>query len=420
MSMQFTKASGIISAILLVVVGMFAQQRYEVVGKYLPAPDQDKKNNAQTYTEFAQLINADAPENRQDVDFQTFWEVWGLLERDYIESEDVDAKTMVDGAISGLTASLGDPYTMYLPPKENERSAQDLAGAFHGVGIELGYVDGILAAVSPLSGSPAESAGILPQDLIIHVSDPAKDLDEDTNGWTLPEAVEKIRGPKGSPVTLTVVREGATEPLDIEVTRDEIIVESVEVEFVEHAGKRVAHISLSRFGQRTAEEWNGVVENVLAERGEIDGIVLDMRNNPGGFFDGAIGIASDFIEDGTIVSQVGKFSSKDFEAVGEARLTGIPTVVLVNKGSASASEIVAGAMRDDLQTPIVGTNTFGKGTVQDRRELSNGGGIHITVSKWLLPGGSWIHEEGIPVDVEVEQDFETEADEQLERAIEEL
>ncbi|MFZ1721238.1 MAG: S41 family peptidase [Microgenomates group bacterium] len=420
MSMQFSKVSGLISAILLIVVGMFAQQRYGVVGKYIPAPNQEELDNARTYSAFSELINADVPSERKDVDFQTFWEVWGLLERDYIEADEIDAQTMVDGAISGLASSLGDPYTIYLPPVDNERSAQDLAGAFYGVGIELGYVDGVLAAVSPLSGSPAESAGILPQDLIVHVADPDKDLDEDTNGWTLPEAVENIRGPKGSNVTLTVIREGATEPLEIDVTRDEIIVESVEVEMVEHAGKRVAHISLSRFGERTSEEWDKVVANILAEGSEIDGIVLDMRNNPGGFFDGAIDIASDFIEDGTVVSQVGKFSSKDYEAVGNARLKDIPTVILVNKGSASASEIVAGALRDDLGTKIIGTNTFGKGTVQDRRELSNGGGIHITVSKWLLPGGSWIHDEGIPVDVEVEQDFETETDEQLHKAIETL
>lgn len=418
--MQFSKVSGLISAILLIVVGMFAQQRYGVVGKYIPAPNQEELDNARTYSAFSELINADVPSERKDVDFQTFWEVWGLLERDYIEADEIDAQTMVDGAISGLASSLGDPYTIYLPPVDNERSAQDLAGAFYGVGIELGYVDGVLAAVSPLSGSPAESAGILPQDLIVHVADPDKDLDEDTNGWTLPEAVENIRGPKGSNVTLTVIREGATEPLEIDVTRDEIIVESVEVEMVEHAGKRVAHISLSRFGERTSEEWDKVVANILAEGSEIDGIVLDMRNNPGGFFDGAIDIASDFIEDGTVVSQVGKFSSKDYEAVGNARLKDIPTVILVNKGSASASEIVAGALRDDLGTKIIGTNTFGKGTVQDRRELSNGGGIHITVSKWLLPGGSWIHDEGIPVDVEVEQDFETETDEQLHKAIETL
>lgn len=408
----------LISSLLLIIVGMYAQQRFVVVGNYLPSPSADTQ--VENDASFDQLVNFAQPEEKKQVNFQPFWEVWALLERDYLDKEKIDAETMVDGAIAGLTASLDDPYTMYLSPKDNERSEQELAGAFFGVGIELGYIDGILAAVTPLKGSPAEAAGVLPSDLIIKVTDPKKNLDEETTGWTLPEAVEKIRGEKGDPVTLTIIREGETEPLEISVIRDEIVVESVVSEIVEYNGKKVAHITLSRFGQRTDSEWEGVVKSILSQKNEIDGIVLDMRNNPGGYFDGAITIASDFIKEGVIVTQKGKVTKQDFEARGTARLADIPTVVLVNKGSASASEIVAGAIRDQNHSPLVGENTFGKGTVQDRRELSNGGGIHITVSRWLLPGGSWIHHEGIPVDHEVEQDYDTEEDEQLHGAIEQL
>lgn len=408
----------LISSLLLIIVGMYAQQRFVVVGNYLPSPSADTQ--VENDASFDQLVNFTQPEEKKQVNFQPFWEVWALLERDYLDKEKIDAETMVDGAIAGLTASLDDPYTMYLSPKDNERSEQELAGAFFGVGIELGYIDGILAAVTPLKGSPAEAAGVLPSDLIIKVTDPKKNLDEETTGWTLPEAVEKIRGEKGDPVTLTIIREGETEPLEISVIRDEIVVESVVSEIVEYNGKKVAHITLSRFGQRTDSEWEGVVKSILSQKNEIDGIVLDMRNNPGGYFDGAITIASDFIKEGVIVTQKGKVTKQDFEARGTARLADIPTVVLVNKGSASASEIVAGAIRDQNHSPLVGENTFGKGTVQDRRELSNGGGIHITVSRWLLPGGSWIHHEGIPVDHEVEQDYDTEEDEQLHGAIEQL
>ena len=414
-----TTLSTIIMCFALVLAGGLAEYRFgllERVASRAPESIVGRPGGV----EHSRLESAAAPRDKSSVDFGVFWEVWQMLESEYIDQDALDADTMVHGAIQGLTASLGDPYTMYLPPEENEKSAADLAGSFFGVGIELGYVDGILAAVTPLVGTPAEAAGVLPGDLIIKVSDPTKELSETTEGWSLSEAVEAIRGPKQTPVILTILREGVDEPFDVTIYRDEIVVKSVELEFVEHEGKRVAHIKLSRFGQRTNGEWDDVVTSILAERSSIAGIILDMRNNPGGYFDDSISIASEFITSGVIVSQKDVDGQQDYNARGKARLTGIPVEVLVNKGSASASEIVAGALRDQLGAKLIGTQTFGKGTVQDRRELSNGGGIHITISRWLLPSGEWIHEEGIPVDVTVEQDFDTEADEQLLKAIEEL
>ncbi|NCS97799.1 MAG: S41 family peptidase [Candidatus Pacebacteria bacterium] len=417
---KISSLSNVIMAVALVLAGSLIEYRFHSLEMISKNAASSVTSNDATAEQLSKLIDTDAPIDKSDVDFGIFWEVWKLLERDYIDQDKLDADKMVHGAISGMTASIGDPYTMYLPPELNERSAADLAGSFYGVGIELGYVDGILAAIAPLSGTPADKAGVRAGDLIINVKDEAKGFDESTEGWSLNKAVENIRGPKDTPVILTIVREGETEPLEVTIYRGEIIVKSVEVDFVENTGKRVAHIKLSRFGERTNAEWDEVVTEIVAQKDSIDGVVLDMRNNPGGFFNDAIYIASEFIKSGVIVSQKDVLQQQDYQAQGKGRLVGMPVEVLVNKGSASASEIVAGALRDQLQAKLVGQKTFGKGTVQDRRELSNGGGIHITIARWLLPSGEWIHENGIPVDVEVEQDYDTEADEQLLKAIEVL
>lgn len=378
-------------------------------------------SNESTTDSKIEVKNAE-PEVAKAVDFRTFWEVWRLLESDYVDSTKLDATKMLDGAIGGLTSSLGDPYTVYLPPNDNQRSGEDLAGAFFGVGIELGYVDNTLAVVSPLKGTPAERAGLKPGDMILHVKDDSKNFSQDTSGWSLNEAVSHIRGAKGTSVILTIYRKDDAEkkePFEVTLQREEIVVNSVELSYSEHNGKRVAHIKLSRFGERTKSEWDTAVKDILAQK-NLAGIVLDMRNNPGGFFDGAIDIASDFVESGVVVSQKGKFTSQDYKAKGSARLAKYQVEVLVNRGSASAAEIVAGALRDRKDAKLIGEKTFGKGTVQDRRELANGGGIHITVARWLMPKGEWIHETGIPVNIEVKDDPKTEADEVLVKAIDEI
>ena len=406
-------------SLLLIVLGLTLGFRYaregEILGLRLGFLDSLAQREQNTNLSSLIDSSADAP-----VSMNTFWEVWNLLERDYLETDKIDQSKMIDGAISGMVWGLGDPYTTYLPPEDNEKAGEDLAGSFYGVGIELGYVNGIVGVIAPLNGSPAEEAGILAGDMIIHVKDESKDLDEDTTDWTLDDAVKQIRGQKGVPVYLTVMRENSNEPKVIEIVRDEIIVESVELEFVEYNGKRVAHLKVSKFGERTMTEWNAAVKDILSQADQISGILLDLRNNPGGYFDTSIEMASDFVKSGVVVSQKSKYNTQDYKSDGKARLAAIPTVVLVNKGSASASEIVAGALRDDLGIRLIGEKTFGKGTVQDRRELSNGGGLHITVGRWLTPSGNWIHEDGLEVDVEVAQDYETEEDEVLNKAIEVL
>jgi carboxyl-terminal processing protease len=406
----------LIFSFLLLFMGVFVEYEFQLVDRFF-RPQLSVVNRDSS---LSRVTRRTPPSDKSDVNFQAFWETWQILERDYLDPEQLDSEKMVDGAISGMTAALGDPYTTYLSPADKERSSQDLAGSFYGVGIELGYIDGVLAVIAPLAETPAEQAGVRAEDLIIRVRDEQKEIDSDTSGWSLMRAVDTIRGPRGSSITLTLVRQGESEPFEVTLQRGEIIVKSAQLEFVQHRGKRVAHIKLSRFGERTNGEWDSVVTQILNQRQQIDGIVLDMRNNPGGFFDGAIDVASEFIDRGTVVTQKGKITQQSFSVRGRARLSGIPVEVLVNRGSASASEIVAGALRDRLGSKLIGEQTFGKGTVQDRRELSNGGGLHVTVSRWMLPGGDWIHDEGIPVDIEVVNDPETEADEALLRAIEEF
>lgn len=363
--------------------------------------------------------NLSAPADKE-IDFGVFWEVWSLLERDYLNPEELNAGQMVDGAIHGMTAAIGDPYTVYLPPDVNKRSGEDLQGSFFGVGIELGYIDQTLAVIAPLDGTPASEAGLEAGDLILNVKDDNKGIDESTGDWTLIEAVDNIRGERGTPVTFTIYRDDTEEPFEVTVVRDEIVVDTVTLDFREYDDFDIAVLRVSRFGGRTERQWNEAVERILKAEREVKGIVFDLRNNPGGYFDGAIQLASDFIENDVVVTQKGKYTQQDYRSKGIARLRDYPLVVLVNRGSASASEILAGALRDDLGILLIGEQTFGKGTVQERKEISNQGGLHVTVGRWMLPKGDWIHDEGIPVDIEVEQDRDTEEDEVLERALLEL
>ena len=370
------------------------------------------------------LLNTQKPSKIQsDIDFSEFWEVWYRLESQYLDPEKLVAQEMMYGAIQGMTNALGDPYTVYLPPQEQQRSVEDLQGEFDGVGIQLGYISNTLAVVSPLKDHPAEKAGIIAGDLILRIKDEQAGVDRDTLDISLPEAVNLIRGKRGTPVTLTIVR-GEDPPVEKTLIRDTILVPSVELSFEEQDGKRVAHLILSRFGEKTEAEWGAAVVEILREfrQNNISGIVLDMRNNPGGYLQGSIDIASEFIPDGTVVIQEGRNESKPYSVTRQARLVGIPVNVLVNKGSASASEIVAGALRDRKGAKLIGENTFGKGTVQDAQDdFKSGAGLHITIGRWLLPSGDWIHEKGLEVDVVAADNPETaDLDEALQVAIEQL
>lgn len=350
-------------------------------------------------------------------DFSKFWEVWKRLENSYVDPSKLDYAKMTWGAMEGLAQSLEDPYTQYLPPKENKQATEDLNGAFFGVGIELGYKDETLAVVSPITGMPADKAGVKAGDLILHIKDEKKQVDIDTRGMTLPTAVSYIRGEKGTPVILTMFRDGEAKSFDITIVRDEIVVPSVELKFVQKDGKKIAHLELHKFGGRTDKEWVAKIAEIVAAKPA--GVVLDLRNNPGGYLDGAVFVSSEFLSSGVVVKQEGRKSSETYSVDRKGSLTSIPLVVLVNKGSASASEITAGALQDAKRAQIVGDQSFGKGTVQEVQDLSDGSSLHVTVAKWILPSGRWIGKEGITPDVKVEDSLETkDIDEQLDKAIE--
>ncbi|MDP3955348.1 MAG: S41 family peptidase [bacterium] len=364
-------------------------------------------------------INREVPVGKENVDFALFWETWDRLKASYLNKSALDERKMVYGAISGMVASLGDPYTVFLPPQEQKQSREELSGAFEGVGIQLGYKDSRLAVVAPLSGTPADKAGVKAGDLIYKIKDEVKNIDKETTGMTLPEAVTIIRGPKGSPVTLTLAREGEKEPLEVRLIRGTIFVKSVEVSFKDG----VADLKLSRFGERTFQEWEEAVNQIVEKKakGEVKSLVLDLRNNPGGFLQGAVFVASEFLPDGEVVKQENSRNggTQTSSVDRKGRLTDIPLVVLINQGSASASEIVAGALQERGRAKLVGEKSFGKGTVQEAEDLPGGSGLHITIARWLLPSGKSIDKDGITPDVEVKMDESDQMkDPQFEKAIE--
>ncbi|MBI2404758.1 S41 family peptidase [Candidatus Gottesmanbacteria bacterium] len=368
------------------------------------------------------------------VDFSLFWDVWQRLLRHYIDAANLNKGKMVEGAITGMVNSLGDPYTVFLPPKENTEFKQDLGGAFEGIGAQLGMKDGHVIVVAPLKGNPAEKAGMKAGDFIVKVNG------EETIGWTLPQAVSKIRGPRGTTVTLNILHEGGTKPVDITIIRDTITVPSVEWwvrsprEIPEVSGVKdakvlqaktgkVAYLRLSRFGDHSNDEWNKAVGEILAAQaanGTLKGLIFDLRNNPGGYLQGAVFIASEFMKSGTVVSQVNSDGTRENYPVDRVgKLLDIPVIVLINKGSASAAEIVAGALRDYKRATIVGETSFGKGSVQTPQDLTGGAGLHITTGKWLLPKGDWINKKGIVPDVLVPMEStDATSDAQLAKAVE--
>lgn len=362
-------------------------------------------------------IEREVPVGKEDINFSLFWEVWDALERSYLDKKVLDPGKMVYGAISGMVSSLGDPYTVFLPPTENKLSKEDLSGAFEGVGIELGYKNSHLAVIAPLSGTPAEAVGVKAGDLILNIKDEKKGIDKDTTGMSLLEAVALIRGPEGTPVILTLSREGTKEPFDVSITRGTIVVKSVEVVFKNN----IAHLKLLRFGERTYQEWEEAISSIIDHQPSINGVILDLRNNPGGFLEGAVFISSEFLESGVVVKQQAGQDGQieTFSVNRKGRLTSIPLIVLVNKGSASASEIVAGALQERGRAEIVGEATFGKGTIQEAKDFSGGAGLHVTIAQWLLPSGKSIDKEGVKPDYEVAMDEKDQTkDPQLEKAIE--
>lgn len=383
----------------------------------------------ENFTPQITAINQNPPAQYQTIDFNKFWRVLARVEEKYYDKKAIDGQKILNGAISGMVQSLGDPYTIYLAPKQNQDFKDGLAGQnFEGIGAELGMRNGQIIVIAPLDNTPAKRSGIKSGDAILKVDGKL------TVGWTISQAVEKIRGTKGTKVVLTVLRKDGKDAVDISIIRDSINIKTVtgwvkktsDISgiVVPESEKKIAYIRVSQFGDKTNKEWVETVNTVSAFilDKDLKGVVLDLRNNPGGYLSDATYIASEFLTEGTIViEEKGNGSRKNYPVERKGILTDVSVVVLINKGSASASEIVAGALSDNKRAKLVGETSFGKGTIQQAEDLGQGAGLHVTVAKWLTPNGTWVHEKGLTPDIVVKEDEKDQShDTQLEKAVLEL
>lgn len=358
-----------------------------------------------------------------EVDMSKFWDVWKLVSADYVDTEKVNKDSMVYGAIKGMVNSFDDPATVFLDPEETKEFDSASEGKyFEGIGAELGYEGGQVIVVTPLEGSPAKEAGIRPGDYILKI-----DSYELKSTDSVYDAVSKIRGKAGTEVTLNILHKGDSVPVDIKIVRREITVPSMTLEFIGD-NKDVAWFKVSRFTDTTFSSWislwNTKVKEISASK--TNKVILDLRGNPGGFFDAAIYAGDDLLEEGYVISQQrdGNGRTQKYESTKGGNLTDAKLIVLVNSGSASASEILAGALQQSKRAVIIGENTYGKGTAQKIYNLSDGSSLHLTILRWLLPDGSNIdRESSIHPDIEViltNDDFKEGRDPQLDRALKEL
>ncbi len=357
------------------------------------------------------------PDDKNELNFSLFWKVWDMLSAKYYDPKKLIPSEMVYGAISGMVSSIGDPYTVFVKPEQYKVIQEDLNGSFEGVGIQIGFKGTHLAVIAPLPDSPAEKAGVKAGDLIVEIKDELKGIDISTSGLNLNEAVQIIRGPADTKVTLTLVREGVDEPIITEVVRKSIDVPSVKVTY-EGENKDIAYVRIFKFAGETKEEWEKYVPEILSKT-NLKGMIVDVRNNPGGYLQGAVDLASDFLELGKtiVIEESGSGKRDEYKVEKLGRFRNVKLVVLVNQGSASASEIFAGAIKDNKRGKILGTNTFGKGTIQEPQTIDNGAGLHITIARWLTPSGFWVNEGGLKPDQEIKDNEDTIEDEQFQEAL---
>lgn len=352
-----------------------------------------------------------------NVDFSLFWDAWHMIEKGYVDRLDLDIQKMIYGSVKGLFESLEDPYTVFMEPEQSKIFLDDMKGSFEGIGAEIGIRKGILTIISPLEGNPAQKAGLKPGDKILKVDDTL------TADLSLDQAVGIIRGDKGTEVILLIIRDEWDEAKEIKIIRDTIEIPIIKWEKIslDNEDEWIAYIQLYHFTENSASQFRKTVKQALEQNPK--GIVLDVRNNPGGYLEVAVDIASWFLPKGELVvaEDYGNGYRNEHRSKGYESLENIPTIILINEGSASASEILAGALRDIKGIKIVGQKSFGKGSVQQLEKLKGGSSAKITVAKWVTPAGTNISKEGITPDEEVEltlEDIDEMRDPQLNKAIE--
>lgn len=386
--------------VMLVAVGFFSYKTGVLVGE---------ENILKTPPAYVEL-----GEEAENVDLSVFWEVWRQIEIKFLEKDKIDYKEMIYGAISGMVDSFGDPYTTFFDPNQTESFEEELRGKYEGVGMYVGIKDNQLTVISPLKDSPAEKAGLKPEDKIVQIEETY------TLDLSIEEAVSLIKGPKGSEVKLLIQRKGWKEPKEFIMTRQVIKIPTLDYEALDN---NIALIKIYQFNQILTSEFNRVALEILDS--ETDKFIIDLRNNPGGYLEVAQNIAGWFITKGEVVvwqDEGDEDNRKRYDSNGPALFLDYPVVVLINGGSASGAEILAGALRDQNGSKLVGTKSFGKGSVQEQVQLSDSSSLKVTIAKWLTPNGDLIHELGLEPDIEVEmpetEDDEEPQDTQLEKAVE--
>lgn len=363
--------------------------------------------------EFKVVNQKDTPKN---VDYQLLWDAISTVNEKYIEKPVNPQKTLY-GAVRGAVSAAGDPYTDFFEPTQLQSFKSDLKGSFGGIGAEVGKKNGQIVIVAPLDDSPAKKAGLLAQDIIVQVNG------KSAQDWSVEQAVSEIRGEKGTTVILSIYREGKTKPFDVSIVRDNIVIKSVKWQVKEINNKKIGIISLSRFGEDTLNLFNKAVDDFINK--SISSLVLDLRNNPGGYLQTSVDIASAWVPKGKVVVTEAKSQGMPevFNAEGGNRLSKMRTIVLINGGSASAAEILAGALQDYKIAKLVGEKSFGKGSVQELIELKQGGAVKVTVAKWITPSGKNLNKDGLVPDIELkltEENTKDGKDPQMEKALDEV
>ena len=348
-----------------------------------------------------------------NINFTLFWDAWKVLQDKYVDPSQLDIKKMLYGAVKGMVASLGDPYTVFMNPEDSKKFQDDVKGSFDGIGAEIGIKDSQLVVIAPLEGTPAQKAGLRSGDMILKIDN------KSTVDFTTDDAINLIRGSKGTEVTLNIFRTGWLEAKDIKIMRDTILVPTVKWQMKEND---IAYIQVYQFSETASADFAKAANEILKSGAKK--IIFDVRDNPGGYLEVSQDIASWFLPAGKVVA-IEDFGDgkekKEYKSSGIAKFVDYPMVVLINEGSASASEIFAGAMRDDRQVKLIGKKSFGKGSVQELQDLAGGSTIKVTIARWLTPNGTTIHEKGLEPDVKVdytEDDLKAKKDPQLDKAIE--